>query len=91
MKFFFYNIIFIPFCLSLVDCETIGEVPLSSSGPKQGVPVIDPEIEAPSTSFDAAEVRPHAEIPSSVSPIGKSFIDNSSNGVQHGQLVDGAR
>lgn len=50
------------------------EVPLSLSEPEQGVPAADPWVEASSTSFDEAEVSPHADIPSPAAPIGKSFL-----------------
>ena len=51
-----------------------GEIPLSSSRLEQGVPAADPEVRASFTSFDTAEVRPHAWIPSPVSSIGNSLL-----------------
>ena len=70
----FYRIIFIPFCFSLTGCEVTGEIHLPSSEPEQGVPKVDPEIGASSTGLDTAEVRPRVEIPSPVSPFGKSLL-----------------
>ena len=70
----FDRIIFTPFGFSLAVCEVTGEISLPSSEPKQGVPEVDPEIEASSTSFDTTEVRPLAKIPAPMSPIGKSLL-----------------
>ena len=51
-----------------------GEVPLSFSEPKQGVPTADPGVGASSTSFDEAEASMHVDIPFPAAPIGKSFL-----------------
>ena len=62
------------FHLSLAGCEATGEVPLSFSGPEQGVPAVDSKVGATSTSFGAAEMKSHDEIPSSASSIGQSLL-----------------
>ena len=62
------------FHLSRACCEATGEVPLSFSGPEQGVPAVDPGVGASSTSFDEAKASPHAGIPSPAAPIGNSFL-----------------
>ena len=80
------------FHLSLVGYEATGEVLLSFSGPKQGVPAVDLGVGASSTSFDEAEESPHADIPSPAAPIGKSFLitllavpDMGSRPTEHGE------
>ena len=47
---------------------------MSSSETEQGVLATDPEVRASSTSFGVAEVKPHDEIPSPASLIGKSLL-----------------
>ena len=74
MIIIFDKIIFIHFHFSLANCEATREGPPSSSRPEQGVPAVDPEVEASYTSFGAAEVRPHVDIPSPVSSIGNSLL-----------------
>ena len=49
------------------------------------MPAVDQGIRASSTSFDEAEMSPHADIPSPATPIGKSFLYYSSNVACHGQ------
>ena len=73
MILIFDKIIFIHLCLSLAGCEATGEVPPSSSGLEQGVPAVDPEVGAAS-SFGAAEMKSHDEIPSSASSIGQNML-----------------
>ncbi|XXG42079.1 hypothetical protein AAC387_Pa01g2427 [Persea americana] len=77
-------------------CEATGEVPLSFSGPEQGVHAVDPGVGASSTSFDEAEESPCADIPSRVAPIGKSFLitlpmvhDMGSRPTEHGESSSG--
>ena len=69
---------------------------MSSSELEHRVPAIDPEIGASSTSFDTTEVRPRVEIPSPVSPIGKSLLitlparhDMGSRSMEGGSLHPG--
>ena len=70
----FNKIIFVPFRLSLAGCEATEEVPPSSLGLEQGVPVVDPEVGATSTSFGVAEMKPPDEIVSSASSIRQSLL-----------------
>ena len=86
----FDRIMFILFSLSLAGCEVMGEIPLPSSEQVQGVPEVDPEIWVSSTGLDTTEVRPRVEIPSSVTPIGKKFIDYFSGEARKGRLANGA-
>ena len=92
----FDKIIFIPFCLSLAGCEVTGEVPSFYSGPEQGLPTADPKVEVSSTIFGAAEVKPHDEIPSPASSIGKSLLitppmrhDTNSRPMERGEPLSG--
>ena len=73
-------------------CEATGEVPSSSSEPEQEVPATDPEVEASSTNFDAAEVQTHDDIPSGDALTGKSlsiylplWSDMGSQSVERGE------
>ena len=58
--------------------------------------VVDPEIGASSTSFGAAEMKPHDEIPSPASSIGKSLLvtpptghDTGSRPMERGETSSG--
>ncbi|XXG41735.1 hypothetical protein AAC387_Pa01g2140 [Persea americana] len=77
-------------------CEAIGEVSPSSSGLEQGAPEVDREVGATSTSFGAAEMKPHDEIPSPTSSIGQSLLtippmkhDRGSRPMKRGETSSG--
>ena len=69
---------------------------MSSSEPEQEMPAADSEVEASSTSLDAAEVETHDDIPSSDAPTGQSLLvyhplrsDMGSQSVEHGESSSG--
>ncbi|KAJ8649209.1 hypothetical protein MRB53_002232 [Persea americana] len=77
-------------------CDSIGKVPLSFSGPEQGVLAVDPGVGASSTSFDEVKVSPRVDIPYPVAPIGKSLLitlptvyDMGSRPTEHGESSSG--